>query len=499
MPQSMSPTLPPAQQALLQQAINWHRGGRPDQARSLYRQILATIPADAQVLYLLGSAEGDLGNPDESVRLLTESLNIAPRQPGALFNRGNALAALGRFEAAADSYGQAVALHPSYVEAYCNQGAALQHVGRLEEALASYDKALAIRPDLAEAHNNRGSILHALNRFEEALADYDKALAINAGHAGALNNRGNALVALGRPEEALAAYDRILAFQPGSAEALVNRSGLLNSLGRFEEALAGFDKALAIREGTAEVHHNRGIALQALDRFEEAAASYDRALALDPGFAWLRGQALHMRMQLAQWAQFDEWRAGIVTGIARQEKAAVPFVIQALVDAPDIERQCAALFSADMPSQFPAMPAVRTSRHDRIHIGYFSSDFKDHPVSHLLAGMLERHDRSRFEVTAFATAPGDDPWRARIHRAVDRFVDVSGQADPAIVAQSRALGVDIAIDLNGHTRDGRTGVFAERAAPVQASYLGYLGTMGAGYYDYLFADAVLIPEASQPF
>ncbi len=494
----MTQPIPFAQQSLLQQAIDWHRAGRIDQARSVYRQLAATLPDNAHILSLLGSAEGDLGNPEESVRLLTKSLEINPNQPGVYFNRGNALLNLGRFEDAFASYAQATALYPNYAEAYCNQGTALQNLSRLPEALEAYDKALAIRPDLAEAYNNRGSIMHAMERVEEAVASYDKALAIDPRHVGALINRGSAMVVLGHLDEALATYDRILAFRPDAVEAYINRGSVLLTQQKFEAAVASLDRALSLRPELAEPYHNRGIALQALERYEEASASYDKAIALDPDFAWLRGQSLHTRMLLAQWAEFDERLGDIVKAIVNKEKAAVPFVVQALADSPAIERQCAEIFAAH---EFPSrqMATSQTPRRDRIRIGYFSSDFGNHPVSHLLAGMLERHDRSRFEVFAFSLSPSNDAWEARIRNAVDRFVDVSNLPDQAIALQARALGIDIAVNLNGHTRSGRTGVFAARAAPVQASYLGYLGTMGAGYIDYLLADDVIVPEASQPF
>jgi predicted O-linked N-acetylglucosamine transferase (SPINDLY family) len=339
---------------------------------------------------------------------------------------------------------------------------ALQRLRRRDEALASFERVLAIRPDFAEAWYCRGNALQSLNRTAEALASYDRALAIQPEYAEALNYRGIALQILRRHDEALASYDRALANAPDYAEALINRGGLLRALRRPEEALA----------------------------------SYARALALSPDSPYLPGTWLNTRMQVCDWTGLTDACQALAAGIDAGRRAASPFALLAVPVSLPQRRHCAEIFVQD---KFPPGTSVtrdwtRATR-DRIRLGYFSADFHDHPTAYLLAELIERHDRTRFEVLAFSFGPpATDAMRARLTNAFDRFIDVRNDSGAAIGTLARELEVDIAVDLKGFTEDCRTDIFAGRAAPLQVNYLGFPGTMGAAYMDYLIADRTLIPD-----
>jgi len=380
-----------------------------------------------------------------------------------------------------------------------NRGTALHALKRLGDALDSYERALQCRPDFADALSNRGNALQAFGRQDEALYSYDRALALELDFAEAHYNRGNVLQALGRLDDAVASYDRALTQKPDYAAASNNRGSALQKLRRLDAALAAYDRALLLDPDYAAAWNNRGNALQELKRPEEALASYARALALDPGRDYCYGAWLHTKMKVCDWSGLAGDVAQLDARIANDERATMPFPVLALIDSLPLQRRAAEIWVRDGYPGIPVLPPIaRRERRGKIRIGYYSADFFNHATAHLIAELFEQHDRDRFLVHAFSFGPdSDDELRTRIRAASDRFIDVRRATDREIALRSREEEIDIAIDLKGLTQDNRLGIFALRAAPIQVGYLGYPGTSGAGYIDYLIADRTVIPEASR--
>jgi predicted O-linked N-acetylglucosamine transferase (SPINDLY family) len=370
---------------------------------------------------------------------------------------------------------------------------------RPEEAADLLRRAVAARPTDAAAHSNYGNSLNDLKRFEEALDSYSRALKIKPDFAEAYFNRGNALRELKRFEEALDSYACALKIRPNDIEIYSNRGLILVDLKRFEEALESFACALKIKPDFAEAHNNRGLTLRELKRFEEALDSFACALMVRPDFDWVYGNWLHMKMLLCDWRNFDSQIADLAAKIQQAKKTTPPFPLLALIDSLSLQRQAAEIWVSEKCPPSRLLPAIaKRARHERIRVGYFSGDYGNHPVSFLTAEMLERHDRSRFEVIAFSFGPDtQDKMRRRMERAFDRFIDVRGKWDLDIVQLARSMELDIAVDLGGFTEGCRPNLFALRAAPLQVSYLGYLGTLGAPYMDYLIANTTIIPPEHQ--
>jgi protein O-GlcNAc transferase len=368
------------------------------------------------------------------------------------------------------------------------------HRGDYGEAITRIDAALAINPDAAIAHNNRGAALKELKRHEAALASYDRAIALKPGYAEAHNNRGVALNALKRFEEGLASCEQAIALRPGFAEAFYNRGNALSALKRFEAALADYQRAIELKADYPEAFSRRAAVLAALNRLPEAVASYDKAIALKPDLKYLAGDRLSAKMSSCDWSTYQEDWSRIVVDLAKGSLVA-PFHLLATPIGPADQLTCAKrLIAEEFPESDPPLWRGERYTHDRIRIGYLSADFREHPVSYLAAGLFEQHDRSRFEVVGVAFGPDDQgEMRSRLRRGFDRFIDVDRLDDQAAANLLRELEIDIAIDLMGLTHNTRLGVFALRPAPIQVSYLGYAGTTGAGYIDYVVADHFLVP------
>ena len=485
-------------QAKFDQGMALHQQGRLVEAGRLYEEVLQDAPRHFDALHLLGVVALQTRRTRRGVELIAKAIELNPNVAAAHSNLGTGLNDLKCHEQALASCDRAIALKPDYAEAYYNRGVVLNDLKRHEEALASYDRAIALMPDYAEAYNNRGNALTFLKRHEQALASCDKAIALKPDFPEAHYNRGDALNALKRFEQALASYDKAIALKPDFAEAYNARGTLLSVLKHHEQALASYDKAIALKPDFGAAHSNRGNVLSALKRYEQALRSYEKAIALNSDSEYLHSIRLHTKMIICDWGDFESEVAKLVENSERAE----PFPILSVSNSPELQRHVAESWSHSHCPSNKSLPAIfKRSRGNKIHIGYFSADFREnHPLATVMAELFEQHDRSQFEVTAFSFRSNrKDAMTRRLEAAFDRFIDVRNLSDKEVALLARKLQVDIAVDLMGYTHDNRTNIFAMRAAPVQVNYLGYAGTMGAACIDYLIADPTLISERHQKY
>jgi predicted O-linked N-acetylglucosamine transferase (SPINDLY family) len=532
-PQAKTKPVNAEAQAKFQQGLALHQQGKFAEAEGLYEDVLRQTPVHFDALHLLGvialqsgkaqrgvelikkaiainpkvaAAHSNLGRalnelkrPTEALVCHNKAIALDPKYADAYNSRGNALVDLKRLKEALSNYDRAIALKPDYAMAYYNRGVAFMDLGRAEDALASYDKTIALNPQFAEAHNNRGNALIHLKRFEEALVSCDRAIALRPDYPEAYNTRGNAFRYLERKSEALSSYGSAIEIKPDYAEAYTNRGHLLADIKHREEALADYDKAVAFKPDFTEAYARRGNVLAELNRVDEALMSYGRAMEIDPDYDLLHGAWLHTKMRVCEWSDFDNQVALLAKKVERSAKAVPLFSFLALSDSLTLQRTAAEAWVAAAFPPDNSLPAIaKHPRGSKIRLGYFSADFREHPVAALVAQLFERHDRARFDVIGFAMGPDtNDDMRKRLKRAFDKFIDIHPQSDRDVALLARNLRIDIAIDLTGFTADSRTKIFAMRAAPIQVNYLGYPGTMGADYMDYLIGDPTVIPESNR--
>jgi predicted O-linked N-acetylglucosamine transferase (SPINDLY family) len=375
------------------------------------------------------------------------------------------------------------------------QGVAAHRAGSLAQAEALYRQVLRADAGNFPALHMLGFLKAQQGLYEEAITLLHKAVRQNPGDLAAQTHHAHALMAAQRFDQALAAYDRVLALQPGSFEALYNRGVILSQQQKFEAALAALDRAVALQPAATTAHFNRGVVLAALERNREALESYDRVLALDPNYMPAFANRAVVLLALCDWTRVAE--------IAPERAAAIvpPLTFLGLSGDKQLQLQCAAAAVRNLvPKPVPPLWQGERYRHDRIRLAYVSADFREHAVAFQLAPLIERHDRSRFEVIGISTGPGDDSAiRARLVKGFDRFHEFAALNSDAIAQRMREMEIDIAIDLGGHTGMTRLQIFAHRPAPLQISWLGYPGTSGAPFIDYLIADPVVAPFEHQPF
>jgi protein O-GlcNAc transferase len=527
-------TIPTLAQTV-QQALTLHRQGRLAEAERLYRAALAKQPRQFEALHFLGVLRLQQGDAGEALELLRAATKAKPDAAEVRPNLGAALAALGRHEEALAVYDGILRAKPDDTDAGCNRGVVLSHLGRHAEALASYDKVLTSRPGHVAALFNRGNVLAMFQRFDEALASYDRAVALAPRHIDALTNRADALKALDRHDEAIAAYDRVLRIVPDHADALNNRGNALFALKRYDEAIASLNAALAVKPNDPDMLFNLGRALQEVDRDDaalaafdrvltarpenadawysrgnsslklertpDAIADYERALALAPDHPHAFDVLLRVRLDACEWQDVARLTEEIPRRVAGASSTIHPLKLLCLPVTPAVQLRCARKYVSGKTRGLQ-IPNANFGPRDRgkLRVAYLSADFRVHAVAMLIAELFELHDRSRFEVLAISFGPDDgSQMRSRIVQSVDQFHDVSARNDLESAKLINELEVDIVVDLMGHTRHARIGILAPRPAPIQTSYLGYPGTTGADFIDYVIADPIVLPFADQPF
>jgi protein O-GlcNAc transferase len=481
-------------QQILMGAFAAYQAGNIAQAEFLYKLVLQTNKKQFDALHMLGLIEGQRGNFAAGVRRLSEALRIKPNSTDALINLGRMQSELGNNADAVKTYKRALALDPRSVLANNNLSIVLRRQRRYEEALRHCDAALAIAQNYPDAWNNRGNICFDLARFDEALADYDQALALQPNLAQSHLGRGNVCTELKRYDDAFAAYDRALALEPDLAAAWLGRGNIAAELKRYDDAFAAYDRALALEPDLAKAWFGRGKVFTELQRYDDAFAACDKALSSKPDLEYAAGHRLHAKLQMCDWTNLEAEASHLLSAITDQNPASAPFPILSIPSSPAHQLQCAKRYVSDMPRFRPIWHGQAYS-HDRIRVAYVSSDLRDHAVGYLTVGLFEHHDKSRFEVTGISFGEEQDSdFCRRIEASFEQFINVRSKHDQEIADLIRQLEIDIVVDLNGFTRNGRPGVFARRPAPIQVNYLGYSGTMGAEYFDYIIADATVIPE-----
>jgi predicted O-linked N-acetylglucosamine transferase (SPINDLY family) len=459
--------------SLLRQAQSALSQGQPKQAALLCRQVLARDARNVEARYFLALTHAVGGEVDTAIDQWQQVLQFDPGNFATLANLGSALAQQGRHRDAVARLRTALARDGSHAQVHYNLANSLLALGELDSAISSYRTAVSLQPQFAEARNNLGVAYRNAQRLAEACTEFAAALALNPTFSDARGNLESAVQAL---------------YAHGIQQ---HRSG------RLAAAVSSYETVLTHRPAISAVWRDRGRALESLQRLSEALESYQKAAALAPDDTSSIAGMLSCSVRICSWSLAAESLQKL-RALPQGIEAIHPFLSLSVCERPAEQLLIAAARARSLLSGSPAVaPPAQPER--RIRLAYVSSDFRDHAVAHLLIGVLERHDRERFEIHAVSLQPEDrvtDIGR-RLRKAVDHFHDVSTTSDEDVVRMLRDLSIDIAVDLNGYTIGGRPELFSRRCAPVQVSYLGYAGTAGGPQMDYLLADEVVIPPSHE--
>jgi protein O-GlcNAc transferase len=489
---------------------------------------------EAQVAFAVGRAAA-------AHALLGRAVALAPERADLLRERARVEMTLGDVETAEESCRAALDRKPEDVTAWNLLGEILRRTDA-GAAEAAWRHALTLDPESAEASFHVGNCERQRGATNAAIVHYERALRSAPEHTGVLNNLGLALAAMGQIERAEACYRDLLAVDSQHADALANLATLLHDQKRFKEAVAAYERAAATRRDfPAKFWIQRALALAETgaipageaslreaarldpdhmptqvdigslcvlqEKYEEAEVFFSRALGLDPDNAYAVAMFVHCRLQRCRWDGLDEYfstlRRYLENDAPKVRYNVVPFPLLAMPLAPRLQLNAARRWAEDLAARVaPPAPRPATSRPPgaRLRVGFVSSDFREHPIASLLVECWERIDRTRIETFAYNLLSADPgPMGRRIAHAFEHFVDVGAEPAPVIAGRINEDWIDVLIDLNGYTTYAKSEIFALKPASVQINWLGYLGTLGADWYDYVLTDQFACPPALQPF
>ena len=475
--------------------------GRLDEAVISYEKAIVIEPNFAEVYYNLGIIFQELNNLNNFLKNYKKAIELKANYPEALNNIGAVYKELEEFDSAVKFYKKAIEIKPDYAEVHNNLGILYKDLEKFDDSIQSFNAAIEIMPDYAEAQNNLGIIYMESGQLDMSIKCYKNAIDSNKNFIQAINNLGITFMNLGEIDEALDYFKKALKINPNDSLTLNNLGVAHKRLDDFESAKKYFEKGIALDPNYSDTFSNYGNLLTDLDNFEQALINYHHSYEINPNSDYIEGNIIHTKMHLCIWDDLSKQIKDLKYQINDGHKRIDAFSFMALIDDPKLQKKVTEIYLKDRFPKSDLLPNINIyPKHKKIRIGYFSGDFREHPVSTLTANLYEIHNRDKFEIHAFSYGPDtQDEMNLRIRSGVDHFHQVCKVSHKDIVLLARSLEIDIAIDLGGFTVSGKTDLFAMSAAPIQLTYIGFLGTMGAPYYDYLIADEICIPKENQQY
>ncbi|MBK8161710.1 MAG: tetratricopeptide repeat protein [Gammaproteobacteria bacterium] len=502
---SSSPDARQRAEHALQQGHDSYLQGRLDDAAGFFRATLALQPDHAEARRKLGNVCFAQNRMDEAVDCYRLALAVDPALMAAHFNLGRAYARQGLLEEAAASYRAALALQPDLAEAHQALGIALHTLGRVRESAESYRKAITLRPDYAEAYSNLAQACHDMGQMDEALQCCEKTVALKPEFAPAYYNLALVQFRMRRLDEAIASYQTAIRLKPDFAEAYSNLGHACIELDRLDEALQCCQKSIAIEPGFAPARNNLGLAFFRMRRVDEAISQFKSAITLDPGYVeacYNLGVALTnagLQEEAMQW-----FTKALALNPDSPEAHGTRLFSMHYLATITARESCAAHREFAARCEAPLRPHWRPHTNTReparrLRIGYVSADFLGHPVAYFIEPAIARHDRSQLEVFCYFNSVRHDAWTERLQAAADHWLDCANLTDDQLAGRISKDGIDILVDLAGHTRSGRLLTFARKPAPVQVTYLGYPATTGLDAMDYRLCTLDTDPPGQEAF
>lgn len=484
--------------------------GDLNRALQYYKEAVKLKPTFADAYLNLGNVYKALGMSQEAIVCYQRALQARPDYAMAFGNLASIFYEQGKMDMAILNYKRAIACDAGFLEAYNNLGNALKDAGRVEEASHCYRQCLSLQPTHPQALTNLGNIYMEWNMTPAAAQCYKATLSVTTGLSAPFNNLAIIYKQQGNYADAISCYNEVLRIDPHAADGLVNRGNTYKEIGRVNEAIQDYLRAVAIRPTMSEAHANLASAYKDSGHVEAAIKSYKQALALRPDFPEATCNLLHTLQCVCDWDGRKKMFIEVEGILQKQIKMSVLPSVQpfhaiaypldpmlALEISRKYAQHCsvvASRFSLPPFTHPMPIPIKGGGRNGRLRIGYVSSDFGNHPLSHLMGSVFGMHDTENVEVFCYALSPNDgSEWRLRTQSEAEHFIDVSAMSSDMIARLINENQIQILINLNGYTKGARNEIFAMQPAPIQVSYMGFPGTTGATYIDYLVTDEFVSP------
>ena len=481
--------------AYFNMGISFVKQGKLDEAIMSYQNAVYLEPHNVEAHGGMGNALKDQGRLDEAIASYNKLIKIQPNNPDAYYNIGNVMKDQGDLHGAIKSYKTAIHLNPDFFEAYNGIGIILLDQGDFQGAIEVATRAISLESNFAEAYNTIGIALNSEGELEGAEGAYKKAISLKPDYADAYSNLGLTLGNQSKLQVAIVALQKALALQPDNVGALINMGITLANQGNPEEALTAYKKAINIEPNSSLAYFNMANVLVSQKKPEEAIHCYSKGLSIQPTNDFANAMKLYQQTKICDWASVSAVE-DMIPNLGITDQFVEPLTMLHLEDSPERHHLRSKVYAkAKLPKNQGIIVSPPTQKPAKLRIGYFSGDYKAHPVAHLIARVLELHDRNHFEVFGYSlNKPDKSTIGQRVIKSFDKFTNIHIMSDANTINTVLNDKLDIAIDLSGYTNLSRPRLFSHRMAPIQINYLGYPGTMGLDYIDYIIADSVVIPN-----
>ena len=476
--------------------------GNIDVSIRSFKKVIELNPKYADGYNNLGVALQEKGNLDESIKHFNKALSLSPNYAQAYNNVGITYKKKGKLSLAAKYIKKAIFFNPNYVEAYNNLATIIQDQGRVNQAIENFKKAISLNPSYSEAHYNLGLAFSELDEFDSAIQSYNKALSLKPNYPEAYNSLATIISQKGKFDEAIKLFNKAILLRPNYSEAYFNIGIIFKKQNKLNEALESYQKAINLKPNYVESFYNAATVFQEQGKLNKAIDYYDKALLIRPDYDKAQAQKLYLKAQICDWKTTQEDKE-LFSKLGTYKNSIPPFTMLFFEDEPRNHYLRSKLYAKKkyLAKQIPFKKIDKTSKKKRLRIGYFSADLQNHATMYLASKIFENYNKEKFEiyVYSFGISLENDQVRQNLKKSVDAFKDVLDLSDRDIAILARADQIDIAVDLKGYTKNSRTGIFAYRIAPIQINFLGYPGTMGANFFDYIISDPTIIPETKKSF
>jgi len=484
---------------LLQQAVFYHQSKNYAEAKKLYRYLLKMDAGNFDALMLLGFLHAETGEVEDAITCLSKAAKINDQSEPLCFNLAVAYMSKGQHQNAERFFRRVLAINPKNLKSIQELALIEARKGNLDASIAYYEKAIQISPSDADVYNDLALIKKRQKDYSAAIGLLKKSLELNPRNANAFNNLGNLYIETGGLDEAHRMFCTAIDIGSGAAASYIGLGNIAEIRNQYDEALELYNNSLAVDGKSIVGLTNKAQILVRMGKHQEALAIFNEADAIDSDFKNLCGARIGAQLQLCDWKSISKQIDGLQKRISNGLTATDPFVELTVIDSLKLQKKAAEIYFNDQFALVKPLPAKQERVSQKIKVAYCSADFRTHPIAFLTVELFEIHNREKFEFIGISFSDVKDEWQERISGAFDKFIDASQMSDEEVMDFARDQGIDIAIDLGGYTQKARFGLFAKRLAPVQMSYLGYLGTTGSNCIDYIIADSEIIPAESQKF
>ena len=481
--------------SLFDEAENLFNKGELEKSKKICQNILKNNPKDLNTLILISVIAFKTDNLNKSLEILDYAIKIFPGVPELYFNKAHVYAMKGEYENSLLNVNKSIALKNNYHEAHNLKGLILLKKKNKIDAINAFNESIKFNPNFFEAYKNLFILYKKHKQKSDALNIIDSASKIYKNNYELFWLKSTIYIEEKNFDKAIIELNKAIESNSKISESYNLRGITFKDMGRYSEAEKDFKKSIEIDNNNFNAYHNLGNLFKNQKKIKESIDFYKKAIEINKFHKNGLGNYLSAKNSICDWSEYDSNCSALTNLIKSKENVCSAFNLLSLVDSGELHLLNAKLENKSFIKDNFYNEQIKISNKKKIKIAYYSADFHNHPVAQSIVELIEKHNRDKFEVIGISFNSKNDQTKERLIKAFDKFINVENIADEEIVQLSRNLGIDIAVDLMGYTKNSRFSVFEQRCAPIQINFLGFPCTTGSKNMDYIIADKCTIDKS----